>query len=551
MSLPTVSCLRCILIFVVALALLSCAKDQTGSTTAPTTELAATATTSGDGDTCSIAYNLPGDIGQFGADPPFQGVLDSYSWQLFLALNAPAVGQSVSTSGDNSTLWGASLSAPISTSNPGWSSTDDLLLAATITSTPPYGTHHYPTECQQVKNYQGYRVVDEISKVDDGFFEAGKIAVPNSNGVDIGLSSDPVVASNGTFLRYEILISPVTYSTIVSNQWYLSSVLAKQTSGLSFPCGTFGAGGSSKSPADPGIGAITMKNAWMDATGLSPSDYHMENLLVYTSGSQNSTGKPTCELKQMALVGMHIAHKTNLQNGWTWSTFEHTQNAPDCTSNPPAQAPGPSRTVPSTLCPAPDGTYNFFPSTAKDARFAACNQVPATNGTSACDDSWCVDLAPTSSGGYSQLCRQVPLETSDSAYSSAAQQSAACNQATGSSVWSNYTLISTQWFTSLDSSTSCANAASTVSPNSKAIKTYAPQVTLTGSVPSAQNPVPYLANTSMESYERANCMGCHSKAVINAQDNTSPNTDMMYFIMLEVPAAPVNSPSSTATVAKR
>lgn len=105
MSLPTVSCLRCILIFVVALALLSCAKDQTGSTTAPTTELAATATTSGDGDTCSIAYNLPGDIGQFGADPPFQGVLDSYSWQLFLALNAPAVGQSVSTSGDNSTLW--------------------------------------------------------------------------------------------------------------------------------------------------------------------------------------------------------------------------------------------------------------------------------------------------------------------------------------------------------------------------------------------------------------------------------------------------------------
>src|ERR1044072_5019785 len=60
------------------------------------------------GSTCSIAYNLPGDIGNFGSDPPDQEDLDIYSWQLFLALNAPGVGQSVSTTGDDWTQWGGS-----------------------------------------------------------------------------------------------------------------------------------------------------------------------------------------------------------------------------------------------------------------------------------------------------------------------------------------------------------------------------------------------------------------------------------------------------------
>ena len=144
------------------------------------------------GGSCSIAYNLPGDIGAFGQDPPDQEDLDIYSWQLFLALNAPAVGKSVSTSGDNSTLWGGSVANPIGAGNPGFSSTDDLLQAVTTSYVPPYGTHYYPPACKRIAGYQSYRVMDELDKVDDSFFPA-----------TVGsLSNSPAVASNGTFRRY-------------------------------------------------------------------------------------------------------------------------------------------------------------------------------------------------------------------------------------------------------------------------------------------------------------------------------------------------------------
>lgn len=484
--------------------------------------------------TCDISYNLPGDIGDFGNDPPDQANLDTYSWQTFLALNAPAVGQSVSTTGDNRTLWGGSVATPITSTDPGWSSTDDLLLAATATSTPDYGVHYYPTVCQQVDGYQSYRVIDEISKVDDSFFEATKQ----------GLSADPVVATNGTFLRYEILISEVTYDTIVDNKWYLSSVLDSQKESLSFPCGTYEAGGSKASPSDTGIGAITIKNAWMEADGLDSSKYHMEKILIYTPASQNASGQDTCQLETMALVGQHIAHKTTQQGAWTWSTFEHASNAPDCTTTPPPAPP--KKNDPSTGCPSTGGTYNFFPSNTSDARFASCNSPPATNNATKCDDNYCADEAPNSQGGYSRLCRQLALEAN---YPTAYSQTQACNQATGSSsVWSNYVLISTQWFTAFtsDQKTNCQNEATTVSPNGKTIADYAPQVTLTASGSSPQT-VPYLANSSMESYERSNCMGCHTNALVNKNSNIS--TDLMYFMMLEVPAAPVNQ-TTNATEAK-
>lgn len=516
-----------------------------------------------DGETCSIAYDLPGDVDD---TVPDQGDLDAYSWQLFLALNAPGVGESVSTTGDNRTLWGGSVSSPITATAPGFSSTDDLLLGVRKgggldgppVSVPAYGEHYYPTECQAIDGYTGYRVLDEMAKVDDGFFEAGKISVPNNRHVDVGLSSDPLVATNGTFVRYEILLSEVTYDTVVANEWYLTSVLQAQTEPLSFPCGLASGGGPTASPANLGVGAITIKNAWMEADGLDASEYHMEDLLVFTNAEQNSTGQATCEKKTMALVGMHIAHKTLSRQSWTWSTFEHENNAPDCTANPQlAQA-----NVPNQACPAPDGnTYNFFPAAA-DAKYAACNTVPATNGgANTCAEGWCADLPPNGTGGYSMLCRQVPLGGSDSSYATAAAQSAACNQATGSSVWSNYTLVSTQWFNDT-SPLACGNAAATVSPSSNTIPTYAPQVALTGTPPAGgpvpplcagsdtEHCVPYLANTSMESYERSNCMGCHSKAVVDASNNGSASTDMMYFLMLEVPAAPINQESSSAAAGR-
>jgi hypothetical protein len=136
--------------------------------------------------------------------------------------------------------------------------------------------------------------------------------------------------------------------------------------------------------------------------------------------------------------------------------------------------------------------------------------------------------------GYSNLCRQVPLATN---YPTAYAQTQACNNDTGaSSVWSNYALISTQWFTAFNTPRTCQNAAIAVNPLQAANRaSYAPQVTMSD----GKTPFPYLANTSMESYERSVCMGCHQKAVTGG--NPKVSTDFMYFLQLEVPAAPINS----------
>jgi len=471
---------------------------------------------------CSISYNLPGDVGS----SPTQATLDAYSWQMFLALNAPKVGSSVSTTGDNPTLWGGSSSSPITPANPGWSSTDDLLQQVTQTSAPAFGSHYYPTECQAVKNYKNYRVVDELNKVADNTFEA---TVKN-------LSGSPAIGTNGKFLRYEILLSPITFSTVVSNQWYLQSILNSLTAPLSFPCGVQSAGGSTASPATPGIGPFTIKNAWMYATGINAAGYHTENLLVYTLAAQSSTGKNTCELKKMALVGMHVAHKTTTQTGWTWSTFEHKANAPDCTNTPapPPQSP----TSKNTTCPAATAQkYNLAPNSGSTAsQFQTCNATPNGNGGSS--TTFYANQPPNPTAGYSHLCRQVPLS---SGYPTAYSQSQACNTATGAkSVWSNYVLISTQWFTQFPAGTSCQNSASLLTPSNATIRAgYAPQVTMNDGT----TKFPYLANTSMESYERSVCMGCHQQALtINTSgtSTTTVSTDLMYFLQLEVPAAPVN-----------
>ena len=47
---------------------------------------------------CSISYNLPGDVGP----NPTQATLDAYSWQMFLALNSPKVGSRTTS---RSTSW--------------------------------------------------------------------------------------------------------------------------------------------------------------------------------------------------------------------------------------------------------------------------------------------------------------------------------------------------------------------------------------------------------------------------------------------------------------
>ena len=229
-------------------------------------------------------------------------------------------------------------------------------------------------------------------------------------------------------------------------------------------------------PADPRSGTYEVKLAWMEE-GLADAVYHREDMLVYTPAYRSSTGTAACEVKSMAMVGMHIAHKTLKQPNYTWSTFEHKDNSPECSGLPPSGSGGSGAPV-NTNCPAA-GTltrnYHFTSPACDDGSCADCNIAPNTNDpmsmctTDPTSDQvgWCLDQPPASVKGKSQLCRQVPVEAN---YPTAYEWNNTYSELLGDkSVWSSYQLVSTQWYDFPTPPTGCANAAPDFSsdPNSR------------------------------------------------------------------------------------
>ncbi len=487
---------------------------------------------------CSIDYDLPADImgtTSNATDSTFQ----EFGWRTFLGINAPSVGGQISTSGDNVAQWGS------------WSATVDLLLCQE-SPTPAgcicpngdctaSGTHFYPSACREVPNYQNYRVLGQVDKIDDSFLEA-------QSG---GLSGDPVLDRTGNFLRYEILLSPATYDEVISQELYDEDKIKERTSPINLNCGvnTYSGG----DPSDADMGAMVLKVAWMDVTdalqsgAVDGSQYHLEQLLVSTPDYRNSDGEATCDLRTMAMVGMHVAHKTFNQPVWIWSTFEHNDNAPDCTG--PFPAPNFSTGGPNESCPdSVAGEFNFFGELCNDGAQACadCNAPPAANGdcdnpSSSVGDGFCLDEAPAAVGGISKLCRQVPI----SSYPEAESWNTACQGALGSdSVWGHYSLISSQWGTS-EIPAGCSNVSSDIFSGNVNDTRIKPKVSAGGQMK------PLLANTSMESYERSNCMGCHSKARFTNDDGNELSTDFIYFLQLQVSAPAASRPRFVGDLAPR
>jgi len=529
------------------------------------------------GNTCPMHYDLPADIALDLPSSLGQLVYDRYSWSTFLALAAPGVDKHVSHSGDNQTQWDQ------------WSSTVDVIQCnldpthclCVNGDCRSSGARYYPPVCRIIPDYQKYRVLDQLSKVDDAFLES---AQTNQNGTPIGgLGNSPVIDKNGKFLRYEILISPASYEFVVQNQYYDNAVLQSLTRSVTFPCGEVDYRGGD--PANRRLGALWVKNAWMELPskysrkygpkdeedyddaydtnsygndgdrGQSKSDtpnsrYHTEKLLVYTPSYRNLDGIPSCELHTMALVGQHIFHKTEKQIRGVWSTLEHKDNAPDCTELPPAGDTGGAG--PSKACPASVNTsYNFYPvkcsADGSDPEACqACNTPPVSNAPAGTcinpniaenDVGFCVNLPPAPVAGTTRACRQVPVAEY---YPTANRLNEVCARQLGpKSVWSNYQLISTMFYDE-DNQLGCRTIGEFASEPGRTLRVLQrPLVPVgPGQDTSLEAPrKPFLANTSMETDVRSDCMGCHSGATVkDAAGNNSVGTDFAYWLQLEVPA---------------
>lgn len=156
-------------------------------------------------------------------------------------------------------------------------------------------------------------------------------------------------------------------------------------------------------PANPNMGAIVLKVAWRDsnALGVNNTNFHMENLLIYSPNYRNSSQQDTCELKPMEMVGMHMGHKTVKQPNWIWATYEHSENALDCTQITPGTHSGSVNTH------CPDDPANITSSLnpdncgeASNEACADCNKPPAMNGIGECVNPF---SDPDGKGGWTYL----------------------------------------------------------------------------------------------------------------------------------------------------
>lgn len=116
----------------------------------------------------------------------------------------------------------------------------------------------------------------------------------------------PLVAQNGTYVRYLTAFNATEFAPILNRRLYLRANLGTAAQPLTLP-----------------DGSIDVKSAWMLMTGVAhPERYYTRQAYVMDLPSG------TCSLQTVGLVGLHIVQKTPSRPQWIWSTFEQVDNIP-------------------------------------------------------------------------------------------------------------------------------------------------------------------------------------------------------------------------------
>ena len=421
------------------------AAPQSGpcNTTKQNTPITAALLTSG--LPCDVNLRHPEDVKDVNV---LQRAFDYYSWLTFLALNAPAggaIGSGPAVGGDGPTAW-ERWQDLFSTMRPGG------------VPPPPFG-HPLPPPAICPRAPSGAVVMQMIGKTPE------TLQKPDVRITNLPLRTGPVIDRNGHYARFQILLNQPMFAYIVNNKLYSKAVQQNFSSPVAFPRGDIAAGSS---------GSIVIKASWKVLDPKDPSDapnrFHTIAALVYTPQSDSPPVRAECHQARLGLVGLHIVHKTSTHPQWIWTTFEHVDNVPT-----PAEAKAP-----------PTGRhYNFFNPACPVTRCPWNAEPPRP---------WDPTKDPFPHGFRSQIVRTTTLPPP--AVASVADLNPQFRKILGSSVWSNYELISTQW---------PSDAKNTIDPTGK--------------------PFPlFLANSTMETYDQgsprfgnvplstSSCMACHGNA---------------------------------------
>ena len=139
---------------------------------------------------------------------------------------------------------------------------------------------------------------------------SGDAIDPNSSTQATG---DPLYDQANQLVYYSIWMNETEYNFITGCEFYNSSCITAAPQGTALP-----------------PGSIEVKAAWRQFSGAAPDD-------MYTI--QGVVGS-ACTPVTLGLVGFHLVINTPLHPEFIWATFEHVDNAPDCSNPQPAPADG-------------------------------------------------------------------------------------------------------------------------------------------------------------------------------------------------------------------
>lgn len=401
----------------------------------------------------ALSSNIPLEITVTESEVTLESLqhdFDVFSWQSFIALNWPA---NPDGTPNNNLVIGQDPSGPVVWQS--WRESRSIFLPNGEKPQPWGSNENIPTVCKDIDPKtipDGTLLLTQVGKTPNVLDESGE---PFQTG--------PLIDQNGQYTRYEILTNESMFDYIVDTGIYSKAGQAEFNQDANFP---------SSNTKKNTIGAIMLKASWVKMGGkFNAENYHTSYALVYNNPDEQYGVKPACNLEQVGLVGFHIAHKTESEPQWVWSTFEHIANAPTQGETPQKSA------------------YNFYDANCQDC---AINEPPARPWNPANPHT-----------PPSQIERVIPI--TDDAKALNAAYHAALAAAVPNSVWLNYELVSTQWPT---------NAKSPTDP--------------TG-VPAPS----FLANTTLETYIQgevkqtsSSCMACHN----NATDTSGQFSDFTYLL---------------------
>jgi hypothetical protein len=131
-----------------------------------------------------------------------------------------------------------------------------------------------------------------------------------------GVATNPLVAQNRTYTRFEARINEAEYSALALSGWSEGKNLPDQNH-----------------PAQLPAGSIAVKAAWRilttaDTPAVRARYYVVENANVVDVAKTLAARHVVCSKSDVALVGLHIVIRTTLRPQGLWLTFEHVDNVP-------------------------------------------------------------------------------------------------------------------------------------------------------------------------------------------------------------------------------